>query len=185
MSNYSRQIQKHVYNNLSEIEDQLGEVTVSDVQDEVRRTLEENNFYAPEFCYNSELLEIIVAHDLEDPDDVCFDGIESAMEAVQREAGAIVDATYHAYLNTALGELEEALEDGVDILEGMGLEVESIEGGDVGNNASVPHDEEHDVGTGGNMYLWRKFNVAQIDINGMSFTLSLAEPEEADGEEDE
>ena len=65
MSNYSSQIQTHVYNNLGEIEDQLGEVTTSDVQSEVRRTLEENDFYAPEFCYNSELLEIIVDHDLE------------------------------------------------------------------------------------------------------------------------
>lgn len=44
---------------------------------------------------------------------------------------------------------------------------------------------EHDVGTGGNMFLWRTYNVAQIDINGMSFTLSLAEPEEdeEDGKE--
>lgn len=41
MSQYSNQIQQHVYNNLGEIEDQLGEVTVDDVQDEVRRTLEE------------------------------------------------------------------------------------------------------------------------------------------------
>ena len=37
MSQYSNQIQQHVYNNLGEIEDQLGEVTVNDVQDEVRR----------------------------------------------------------------------------------------------------------------------------------------------------
>lgn len=183
MSNYSSQIQKHVYNNLGEIEDQLGEVTTSDVQSEVRRTLEENYFYAPEFCYNSELLEIIVDHDLEDPDDVCFYGVESAMEAVKREAEAIVDATYHAYLNTALGELEEALEDGVDILEGMGLEVESINGGSAGYDDCV-HSEEHDVGNSGNMFLWRTYNVAQIDINGMSFKLSLAEPEE-DEEDDQ
>lgn len=183
MSQYSNQIQQHVYNNLGEIEDQLGEVTVNDVQDEVRRTLEENDFYAPEFCYNNELLDIIVDRELEDPDYVCFDGIESAMEAVKREAEAIVDATYHAYLSAALDELEEALDDGVDILESMGLEVESIKGGDAGYGDCV-HNEEHDVGTGGNMFLWRTYNVAQIDINGMSFTLTLAEPEE-DEEDDQ
>ena len=184
MSQYSNQIQQHVYNNLGEIEDQLGEVTVDDVQDEVRRTLEENDFYAPEFCYNNELLDIIVDRDLENPDEVCFDGIESAMEAVKREAEAIVDATYHAYLSTALGELEEALDDGVDILESMGLEVESIKGGDAGYG-DCTHSEEHDVGNGGNMFLWRTYNVAQIDINGMSFTLSLEEPEEDDEDDQE
>lgn len=68
MSQYSNQIQQHVYNNLGEIEDQLGEVTVDDVQDEVRRTLEENDFYPPEFSYNNELLDIIVDRELEDPD---------------------------------------------------------------------------------------------------------------------
>lgn len=184
MSNYSSQIQKRVYNNLGEIEDQLGEVTTSDVQSEVYRTLEENGFYAPEFYCNSDLLEIIVAHDLEDPDDVCFDGIESAMEAVEREANAIVYATYHAYLSTALGELEEALEDGVDILEGMGLEVESINGGSAGYDSCV-HSEEHDVGNGGHMFLWRTYDVAQIDINGLSFKLSVASSEEGDEDDQE
>ena len=106
------------------------------------------------------------------------------MEAVKREAEAIVDATYHAYLNTALGELEEALEDGVDILESMGLYVESIEGGSAGYDSCV-HSEEHDVGNGGNMFLWRTYDVAQIDINGMSFTLTLEEPEEDDEDDQE
>lgn len=176
MSKYSNQIKQHVYYNLGAIENQLDDVTTSNVKSEVQSALEWNDCYAPEFCYDSELLEIIVDSDLEDPDEVYFDGVDSAMEAVRREARAIVDATYYAYLNTALGELKEALDDGVNILEDMGLEVERISGGNAGYDTSV-HSEKHDVGDGGNMFLWRKHDMAQININGMSFKLSVVTSE--------
>lgn len=184
MSKYSSQIQKHVYNNLGEIETQLGEVEVDSVQDDIRRVLEENDFYAPDFVYNDELLEIITERDLEDPDEVCFDGIESAMEAVKREANAIVDATYYAYLRTALEEVEEALQDAVDYAEAMNLEIESIEGG-LSGLGHLPHDSEFTVVEDGTAYWWREQNVIELTINGISFTLTIAEPESDDDDQEE
>lgn len=174
MSKYLEQIQKYVYSNLGELGYSNEEVTARNVQNTLRDLLDEGNFCAPEFVYTYENWDIINDRDLDDPNEtVDFSDCDNAIACVEREAAAVVEATYYRLLDEALGEITSALEE----VEGeMKFSVIRITLGD-GGLGVMPHDEEWDVGEG-NLYWWKAYGRAQLDINGLSFNIKLEDEDD-------
>lgn len=173
---YSRDINKSVLDNFSDVEDQLDDLQVDTVKDDIRRALDDGSFTAPDYPYLSDLIEIWQDNDLEDGDEVSLDDIENAAEAVTREAEAKIRATYDRYLNQELETVEDALEEAVDYLEGEGFEIENIKGGSAGLD-NVTHDYEADAGMG-TLYVWRSMYKAQLTIEKLNLIFELERPDE-------
>lgn len=191
MSFTMKDIAAAVASNLSEVSSYSG-LTFSDrsdVQDEIRAALEDNNFTAPEVVYYADGWDVVTdsAFNQYDPKDLIdgFDGCESATDCVMREACALASLAYDAEMAEALDNIAEAVQEVLD-LSGSDFpgadayyvsEVKAVRGCALD---SVPHAFEYDLNASGasSVCVWLgEYKTLSFSIYGMTFTAVLEENE--------
>lgn len=111
MGQWSNECAERVQSNLGEVVTAGEEIDQHTVVDVVKDLLDSYNLGAPQVIYNSDAWDIITETGMEDCDRQDWSGCETALDCVTQEANALLDATYRKYLDEALENIRQVVEE--------------------------------------------------------------------------